>query len=489
MPWISARSCARWMRRGALRRRQRRVRTAGGQVRLGESGERVDLERDLVRVAQHPDAFLVERHCGLRIAFPQRELAVDHRSIGGVVLRAGRLPAVDRFDEIRAGGRGVTERMFGVAQHPQRGGQPEAHRSGTAVRISGLQEQPARAPVEPEIAVLVAQVVGDDPLSFGIAGGLEGGQRLLQQAHALRDVRLVERQHVDRVAHAVQIAGAPGERQRPVGGAVALLDAALAAAGGRDTPPCAPFPGRMPRCLEHAGGPCAVPGGQRVGVGPELGFAQAQQRDRFQYGLTRTDGRLHGFLRRRQRVVRASGADFDVRTPIERLRHHRRLLRATRDVEHRLGVGARGIEVAGRDVAFGAQVEEVEPIGRCDAGRGQRGAGEFDRFRVAAGACGGRHVRDVRRAGGGSPGRGRLHSAGRTRRASRFLRFAHRMSFCRRWNARSGRYFRASPRRACPALVYRPLRRRPSPRGAPSPERGRFDSAPNRAVIFRLAPI
>ena len=268
--------------RGALRRRQRRVRTAGGQVRFGESDERIDLERDLVRIAQQPDAFLVERRCGHRIAFPQRELAVDHRSIGGVMLRAGRLPAVDRFDEIRAGGHGVTERMFGVSQHPQRGGQPEAHRSGTAVRISSLQEQPARAPVEPKIAVLVAQVVGDDPLSFGIPRGLEGGQRLLQQAHALRDVRLVERQHVDRVAHAVQIAGAPRERQRPVGGAVALLDAALATAGGRDTPPCPSFPGRMPRCLEHAGGPCAVPGRQRVGVGPELGFAEAHQCDRFQ---------------------------------------------------------------------------------------------------------------------------------------------------------------------------------------------------------------
>ena len=162
----------------------------------------------------------------------------------------------------------------------------------------------------------------------------------------------------------------------------------------------------------------------------------------------------------------APGADFDVCAPIERLRHQRRLPRATRDVEHRRGVGARGIEVAGRDVAFGAQVEEIETFGRREPRGGERRARRHDCLRVAAGARGGRDLRDVRRADGGSPGHGRLRRAGGARRASRFLRCAHRMSLCRRWIACRGRYVRASPRRACRALVYRPPRRWPSPRGA-----------------------
>ena len=130
------------------------------------------------------------------------------------------------------------------------------------------------------------------------------------------------------------------------------------------------------------------------------------------------------------------------------------------------GVGARGIEVAGRDMALGAQVEEIETFGRCEPRGRERRARRRDCLRVAAGACGGRDLRDVRSAYVGSPGRGRLRPAGGTRRASRFLRCTHRMSFCRRWNAWGGRYSRASPRRACRALVYRPPGRRPSPTGA-----------------------
>ena len=214
-----------------------------------------------------------------------------------------------------------------------------------------------------------AEIVRDDALTLDIPGGFESRERLLQEHLAGRDVGFVEREHVERVANAVQITAAARELQGLARRAIRFGDPALAASRGGHCPLRAALVEGHAERLEHSRRLRAGLHRLLVGTLPELRLAQPKQRHRFEGWQSALARRLQSCLRGRDRVPRFAGTDLDEGAPGERLGDECDLARTARRREHRLGVVSCARHVAQRDITLRTEVEEIETVGQGQSRR------------------------------------------------------------------------------------------------------------------------
>ena len=232
--------------------------------------------------------------------------------------------------------------------------------AGTPVDFAGLEMQAAGPPVQPKVAVSIAQVVGHHGLTFGITRCFESGQRLIQQLEIGAAIGLVEREHVERIAHAVQVAAASTQRQRGTGRLIGL--------GGMAQPLCAAETAHSARPW-----PAGCPALARPWP-PLVAFLTAPRPTVRETALRRGDSRLiassafcllwrAAFKRGGRRAD--GGLEFALarlhqRLAVQRLRLGCRGLRGLGEAEHRGRVFGSAVEVALGDEALRAQVEQIE---------------------------------------------------------------------------------------------------------------------------------
>ena len=118
------------------------------------------------------------------------------------------------------------------------------------------------------------------------------------------------------------------------------------------------------------------------GLAAELCFREAKQTHRFQRDLPGLACELECRGGARLRFLEFAAAHLHECESVACLRLEGGRLRAIREREHRAGVRGGTREVALRDVAFRAEVEQGESLVGLDARRGQRLAGERDGLRV-----------------------------------------------------------------------------------------------------------
>ena len=322
---------------------------------------------------------------GRRFAFEQREPTLDDghgRSNQGV---ANSFRHSGHFCDVGARTVQMPHRCFHPGQLTEVCGL-WGTRTGATVDCIGLEHQPAGTPVEPKMAVRDAQVAGDDSLTFDIARRLEIGECLMQGLQLNDDIGLIEDEHVERIAGAIEVAGLPAQRQCSLGRLNRLLGPTLRAAPHCDHPQRTPFIRGPSQRAKQSG--CSHRMAHRlfkVRPGPELRFGEPKQAHRFERhlltlacGLERGGGGGDGRL------------EFALAHPHQGLAVARLCLEcgsagAVREVEHRLRIGAGAREIALGDEAFRAQVEQVEPACHAQAGRAQRRSGQLDRLRMRSG--------------------------------------------------------------------------------------------------------
>jgi hypothetical protein len=296
----------------------------------------------------------------------------------------------------------AAERVLGVRQHPVGRAQSCADRSCAPIGIGGFRKQPAGAALEAELVVEIAEVMSDNRLALDVTRGFECGERLLQHYLARRDVGLVEREHVERVAHAVQVASAPREVQGFPRRAIRFGDPTLTTSRGGHPPSRAPLVHGHAERLEHSRRLRTGLHRLLVGALPELRLAQPKQGHRFEGGQSALARCLQCRLSGRDRVPRSTVTDLDVCAASQRLSNERGLPRATRRREHRLGVFGCARHVAHRDVTLRAEVEEIETFGQGQSGRAKAGRGQLDGLGVLTGPREFAHL--FGDGGGSSPG-------------------------------------------------------------------------------------
>ncbi|MDQ2961586.1 MAG: hypothetical protein M3R31_00280 [Pseudomonadota bacterium] len=208
----------------------------------------------------------------------------------------------------------------------------------------------------------------------------------MQELQLGGEIGLVEDEHVERIARAIQVAGFPAQRQCGVGRLHRLGGPTLTVARDRDYPLRTPLIGAPPERVKQFGGPHAIARGFfKIHPIPELRFGEPKQAHRFQRNL-------FALARRLQRG--GGGGDRRLDLTLSYLHQGKAVpclclecggLGALRKLEHRVRVGAGALQVALGDEAFRAQVEEVEAASNAQAGHGHRRRGQLDGPRMLAG--------------------------------------------------------------------------------------------------------
>lgn len=381
------------------------------EPRLRERGERDELQRHVVRAFDQRVGVADAAQRFVLAPRPVRLQAGDQVLLRREDVHGEPAPRVERAAQAFLRRGQVAQVAAGVRQHPVGRGDRVPHDTRPPIGVERLLQQPPRVPVEPERAVHERKVVPDHRLPVDVAGRLEGGERLREQRLAPREIGLVEREQVERVAGAEDVAGGAGQAQRLFRRAIRFGAAGLRAARARHAPQRTALPERLLGGGEEARRLLRVARAGFVVAQPELGLREPQQRHRLARlvaGPARGRERIPGD---RERVARAAGADVDVGAARQCLREMRGIARAPCEGEHRVGIGERLRVVAERDAAFGAELQQVELQRDREPLAGERRVDHRDRLYVAAGAGErlGIHQRSGRRRGGAAPARRLLH--------------------------------------------------------------------------------
>ncbi len=385
---------------GAARGGQSGARLAQRQVSLSDRSECIDFRRDAIGVVHAPErAFEVPQRCrGVAADHGKAALGQRHGAgsewCGKVVL--------DRSHLIDVGARAVQppHREFRVGERvqdiPQIGTCPHA-----PVSFVGLERQSAGAPIQSELAIGNAQVRRDDALALDVAGCFEIGERLIEQLQTGGEIRLVDREQVARIAHAVQVAGSLAQFQRVTGHFVSLAGTSQVAVRGGERPQGAPFTRSVAQCPKEFGSLGRILNGLFGQVFAPLRFGQVGEGHRRCRRLPALARGFQGGGGRRDCTLGIALPDLHQCLAVQRLRSKRQRLCGLGKTQHRRGIFACAAEVALRDVAFRAQVKEIESGGDAQTGRGQRNCGPFDGLDMLAGprqvadllGCGNRRFR------------------------------------------------------------------------------------------------
>ena len=95
---------------------------------------------------------------------------------------------------------------------------------------------------------------------------------------------------------------------------------------------------------------------------------------------------LKGGSGRRNRSFQFALAHLHEGLPVQRLRNERGRLGRFGKRQHRGGVGTGAVQLSQRNEAFRAQIQEVEPEGRVQPGRGERSCeARWTGFEVSSG--------------------------------------------------------------------------------------------------------
>ena len=345
----------------ATRRGQGGDRTAHEQMGLPKAGQGIHLDCGLIVVAQQLHGKLSVSQGGALVALEYRQAAVCEGP------ETGETPVLVTFARCRVGLGKVTVGRVQMAHlhFPERHDEQECvepcPRTGADVDIAGFEEQPTGAPVQPEVAVRDAEVVRDGGLSFEVTGRVECRERLIQEPQSGAEIGLVERQHVESVAGAVEVATTPAQCQRLTRCPIGFGGMSQFALRGGNGPQRAPLAGGLRQSCVRPGCLRRVLDRLVADSFAELRFAQPKQAHRDQRRLLAL---ARGFERGRRGAdgsFEVALAHLDQRLPVLRLRleappSSRRVARS----DHRGGVGGSAVEVALRDEAFRAEVKKIE---------------------------------------------------------------------------------------------------------------------------------
>ena len=227
--------------------------------------------------------------------------------------------------------------------------------------------------------------MGDNTLAFDVPGGLKGRQCLALQALLGGDIGFVEREYVDGVARAIEVATAAGEHQCFASCVVGVGNAPLAAARRCKRPQGAPLTRCVSDFLEQSGGlRCSL---ARVFISPlpKLCFRQPKETDGFQQRMFALAGRSERLGGCGQCQPRAAHAYFHQSAKIQRLGQESRPAGAADLGEHVFGIGRSLIQFAHRNETGGAKIEQIEPIGVSQIAGREGARGKFDGARMLAG--------------------------------------------------------------------------------------------------------
>ncbi|TMH18491.1 MAG: hypothetical protein E6H64_13795 [Betaproteobacteria bacterium] len=173
-------------------------------------------------------------------------------------------------------------------------------------------------------------------------------------------VGLVEVEHVERIAHAIQVAAVATKRQRGVGRLVGVCRATLGAARHGNDPQRTPFIRGPSQRVEQSRGSHRIAHRLfKVGPVPELRFSEPKQAHRFEGDLFAPARRLERGGGGGDRRLEFALAHLYQREAVARLRFECGCSRALRQVDHLGRIGAGALNVALGDEAFRALVEQL----------------------------------------------------------------------------------------------------------------------------------
>ncbi len=144
----------------------------------------------------------------------QRDLALEILQTGRVAAIPGRLRERVGLRCARPGTCEVLHLDHQIAEVPLRIDHPGDH-ARAAPRFDGLAVEPPRPPKQTQLRIGVAHVGDNGSPAHDVSGSFKGRERLAVPLQLDRDVRLVERQVVQRATEAEHVAAAPRELERP----------------------------------------------------------------------------------------------------------------------------------------------------------------------------------------------------------------------------------------------------------------------------------
>jgi hypothetical protein len=365
-------------------RGERRACISRRQASLGKPGQRDDLADLILSPPPVLVGFAEPPHRLARIALAHRELAKKMRDGRGD--RRHRATLRKRFElgEERARRLGVAHQELEpglVRELVSEGG----CRPGLSIDLRRPAAHAPRTRVQAEVPVHEPDIRRRHALPFDVACGCERRPRLVEKAQGKREIGLVERQSVQCVSGAVEIAGPPREREGLSRRGSTLFTLAAPALRRGEGPERAAFSDLI------AQGAVKLDGGDRVAfcVGrlrapAELRLRKAKKAEREKGLAPGFAGRFERHLGSPLRVPEFAGAHPYHRLAIEceaKLRGSPPLLR---NFEHIGGVGCRAPDVSLRDEALAAQVENLDPSKRRQARMLERLARALDRLGVAS---------------------------------------------------------------------------------------------------------